>query len=164
MNDFSKILDKARQIEEKMKESQEKIKNISAEGISGSNSVKVILNGNRVESSKFLDYFNEDRYKTIEIEYIVNNKTYSIIYTNINKYSNLGFPIYNDDETKKKGPFSKSDDSIVFASLHDNGKEIEFNEPDILVNILKKYSGPKGNFYTDVKIHHYEANYYIEVI
>ena len=45
MTDFTKILDKAKEIEAKMKESQEKIKNIRVEGISGSNSVKVILDG-----------------------------------------------------------------------------------------------------------------------
>ena len=45
MTDFTKILDKAKELEAKMKESQEKIKNIQAEGTSGSNSVKVILNG-----------------------------------------------------------------------------------------------------------------------
>ena len=45
MTDFTKILSKAKELEAKMKESQEKIKNIQAEGTSGSNSVKVILNG-----------------------------------------------------------------------------------------------------------------------
>ena len=45
MTDFNKILDKAKELEAKMKESQEKIKKIRAEGISGSNSVKVILDG-----------------------------------------------------------------------------------------------------------------------
>tara|TARA_B100001057_G_scaffold215456_1_gene215724 strand:+ start:1709 stop:2026 length:318 start_codon:yes stop_codon:yes gene_type:complete len=45
MTDFSKILDKAKELENKMKESQEKIKNIRAEGISGSNSVKITLDG-----------------------------------------------------------------------------------------------------------------------
>ena len=45
MTDFSKIIDKAKEIEERMRESQERIKNISAEGSSGSNSVKVTLNG-----------------------------------------------------------------------------------------------------------------------
>ena len=45
MTDFTKILDKAKELEAKMKESQEKIKNIKVEGISGSNSVKVILDG-----------------------------------------------------------------------------------------------------------------------
>ena len=45
MTDFTKILDKAKELEVKMKESQEKIKNISATGISGGNSVKVTLNG-----------------------------------------------------------------------------------------------------------------------
>ena len=46
MTDFKKILDKARELEAKMKESQEKIKNIRVEGVSGSNSVKVTLDGN----------------------------------------------------------------------------------------------------------------------
>ena len=45
MTDFSKILDKAKELEAKMKESQEKIKKIRVEGVSGSNSVKVILDG-----------------------------------------------------------------------------------------------------------------------
>jgi hypothetical protein len=45
MTDFSKILAQAKELEVKMKESQEKIKNITADGTSGSNSVKVVLNG-----------------------------------------------------------------------------------------------------------------------
>ena len=45
MTDFSKILDKAKELETKMKESQEKIKNIKVVGVSGSNSVKVFLDG-----------------------------------------------------------------------------------------------------------------------
>ena len=45
MTDFNKILDKAKEIEKKMRESQEKIKNIQVEGTSGTNSVKVTLNG-----------------------------------------------------------------------------------------------------------------------
>ena len=45
MTDFNKILDKAKELEAQMKKSQQKIKNIEVEGISGANSVKVILNG-----------------------------------------------------------------------------------------------------------------------
>tara|TARA_A100001011_G_C14153217_1_gene774947 strand:+ start:690 stop:1007 length:318 start_codon:yes stop_codon:yes gene_type:complete len=45
MTDFTKILDKAKELEVKMKESQEKIKSIRVEGVSGSNSVKIILDG-----------------------------------------------------------------------------------------------------------------------
>ena len=45
MTDFKKILDKAKEIESKMKDSQQKIKDIESEGTSGSNSVKVTLNG-----------------------------------------------------------------------------------------------------------------------
>tara|TARA_B100001063_G_scaffold195972_1_gene187822 strand:- start:3465 stop:3782 length:318 start_codon:yes stop_codon:yes gene_type:complete len=45
MTDFTKILDKARELENKMKESQQKIKEIRVEGVSGSNSVKITLDG-----------------------------------------------------------------------------------------------------------------------
>ena len=45
MTDFTKILDKAKEFEAKIRESQEKIKNIRVEGVSGSNSVKVTLDG-----------------------------------------------------------------------------------------------------------------------
>ena len=45
MTDFTKILDKAKELQSKMKDSQEKIKNIQVEGTSGSNLVKIILNG-----------------------------------------------------------------------------------------------------------------------
>ncbi len=45
MTDFNKIIDKAKELESKMKESQEKIKNITATGISGGNLVKITLNG-----------------------------------------------------------------------------------------------------------------------
>ena len=45
MKDLNKILDKAKELEAKMKESQQNIKKIKAEGISGADSVKVILDG-----------------------------------------------------------------------------------------------------------------------
>ena len=45
MTDLTKILDKAKELETKMKESQKRIKNIQAEGVSGANDIKVTLNG-----------------------------------------------------------------------------------------------------------------------
>ena len=61
MTDFSKILDKAKELESKMKESQEKIRKIKAEGISGSNSVKVILNGDgEMEKIEIIDEILQD--------------------------------------------------------------------------------------------------------
>ena len=45
MTDFSKILEKAKEVEAKMKESQEKIKKIEVIGVSGGGAVKVTLNG-----------------------------------------------------------------------------------------------------------------------
>ena len=45
MTDFSKILDKAKELENIMKQSQEKIKSIKAKGVAGRDSVKITLNG-----------------------------------------------------------------------------------------------------------------------
>ena len=63
MTDFNKILDKAKEIENKVKESQEKIKKIEVEGISGGNSVKLILNGEGeiVKLDLSQEILNEDK-------------------------------------------------------------------------------------------------------
>ena len=63
MTDFSKILEKAKEIELKVKESQEKIKNIKAEGSSGGGQVKIVLNGDgEIESLKISDsLFKDDK-------------------------------------------------------------------------------------------------------
>tara|TARA_B100000941_G_C27978253_1_gene289745 strand:+ start:185 stop:502 length:318 start_codon:yes stop_codon:yes gene_type:complete len=45
MTDFREILDKAKELETKMKESQQKIKEIRVEGVSGSNSIRITLDG-----------------------------------------------------------------------------------------------------------------------
>jgi len=54
VTDFNKILEKAKEIESKVKESQEKIKNIKAEGSSGGGDVKVVLNGDGEMESLFI--------------------------------------------------------------------------------------------------------------
>ena len=45
MTDFSDMLSKAKVMQEKMKEAQDQIKKINAEGFAGGNLVKVILSG-----------------------------------------------------------------------------------------------------------------------
>ncbi len=45
MTDFSKVLEQAKDMQNKMKETQETIKKIEVEGVSGGGSVKVCLNG-----------------------------------------------------------------------------------------------------------------------
>ena len=45
MTDFSKILDQAKELQAKMKESQDKIKKIEVTGVSGGGEVKLTLNG-----------------------------------------------------------------------------------------------------------------------
>ena len=45
MNNFTDMLTKAKAMQDKMKEAQEKIKKIEVEGLAGGNLVKVILSG-----------------------------------------------------------------------------------------------------------------------
>jgi len=45
MTDFTDIITQAKKMQEKMKETQEALKKIEVEGISGGDSVKVIMNG-----------------------------------------------------------------------------------------------------------------------
>jgi len=45
MTDFNDMLKKAKQMQQKMKEAQNEIKNIQVEGVSGGNLVKVVLSG-----------------------------------------------------------------------------------------------------------------------
>ena len=71
MNDFSKILSQAKELEIKMKESQEKIKNITVEGVSGSNSVKVTLNGEGEMTNIYISPETTKEEKTIIEDLIV---------------------------------------------------------------------------------------------
>ena len=45
MTDFNKILEKAKEIEKRMRESHESLKKIEVKGISGGDSVTILLNG-----------------------------------------------------------------------------------------------------------------------
>ena len=45
MNDFSDLITQAKKMQEKMKETQETLKKIEVEGISGGNAIRVIMNG-----------------------------------------------------------------------------------------------------------------------
>ena len=45
MTDFTDMLQKAKQMQEKMRKAQDEIKNIQVEGVSGGNLVKVVLSG-----------------------------------------------------------------------------------------------------------------------
>ena len=45
MTDFSKVLEKAKDVQNRMKQAQESLKKIEVEGVAGGGSVKVYLNG-----------------------------------------------------------------------------------------------------------------------
>ena len=45
MKDFSDLITQAKKMQEKMKETQESLKKIEVEGISGGNAVRIIMNG-----------------------------------------------------------------------------------------------------------------------
>ena len=54
MTDFNDMLQKAKQMQKKMKEAQDEIKNIQVEGVSGGNLVKVTLSGDYELKSIFI--------------------------------------------------------------------------------------------------------------
>ncbi len=54
MTNFNDMLEKAKQMQQKMKEAQDEIKNIQVEGVSGGNLVKVILTGDYELKSIFI--------------------------------------------------------------------------------------------------------------
>ncbi len=67
MTDFTKILDKAKELEAKMRESQEKIKSIRAEGVSGSDSVKITLDGEgEMQSIEISDQILKEQKSIVE--------------------------------------------------------------------------------------------------
>ena len=82
MTDFNKIIDKAKELEAKMKESQENIKKIRVEVMSGSNSVKVVIDG-------------EGEMQSIEISESILKEDKSII-------EDLIVAAHNDAKTKLK--------------------------------------------------------------
>ena len=45
MTDFTDLISQAKKMQEKMKETQEALKKIEVEGVSGGNAVKIIMNG-----------------------------------------------------------------------------------------------------------------------
>ena len=55
MNDFSDLLSQAKKMQDKMKETQEALKKIEVEGVSGGNAVKVIMNGDGELKKIFID-------------------------------------------------------------------------------------------------------------
>ena len=60
MPDFNDLIGQAKKMQEKMKETQETLKKIEVEGISGGDAVKIIMNGEG-ELKKII--FNETSYK-----------------------------------------------------------------------------------------------------
>ena len=55
MNDFSDMLNKAKKMQDKMKQVKESLKKIEVEGVSGGNLVRVTLRGDYEMKSVFID-------------------------------------------------------------------------------------------------------------
>ena len=66
MTNFSDMLSKAKAMQEKMKEAQDKIKKIEVEGVSGGNLVKVTLSGNyELKSIKIAEQAKNEKQEII---------------------------------------------------------------------------------------------------
>ena len=55
MTDFTNLITQAKKMQEKMKETQEALKKIEVEGISGGNAIRVIMNGDGELKKIYLD-------------------------------------------------------------------------------------------------------------
>ena len=55
MTDFSDLISQAKKMQDKMKKTQETLKNIEVEGVSGGNTVRVIMNGEGELKKIYLD-------------------------------------------------------------------------------------------------------------
>ena len=55
MPDFTDLISQAKKMQEKMKETQENLKKIEVEGVSGGNAVKIIMNGDGELKKIFLE-------------------------------------------------------------------------------------------------------------
>ena len=55
MTDFTDLITQAKKMQEKMKETQEALKQIEVEGISGGNAIRVIMNGDGELKKIYLD-------------------------------------------------------------------------------------------------------------
>ena len=92
MNNFNDMITKAKKMQEKMKEVQESLKNIEVEGLSGGNSVRVILTGSH-------------EMKSIKISEEIKKENQDII-------NDLIIAAYNDAKDKlKKKNFRRSCES-----------------------------------------------------
>ena len=81
MTDFTKILDKAKELEAKMKESQQKIKEIRVVGVSGSNSVTITLVGEgEMQTIKLSDEIMKEDKAIIEDLIVAAHNNLSLIH------------------------------------------------------------------------------------
>ena len=71
MTDFSKVLEQAKKMQEKMKETQNLIKKIEVEGISGGEAVKLCMNGDGELKSLFINDDLMKESKEILVDLIV---------------------------------------------------------------------------------------------
>ena len=115
---------------------------------------KLFLNNNQTSNNYIKNNTNINTYNTINIEYFYNNKLYNILYNKFFSFKEIGFPIYNKNDLIKRNKFDNTDDSIILVTFKDHAENqlenIWNNRENNVVELLKKYSGPKGNFYTDI--------------
>ena len=111
MNDFSDLLSQAKKMQDKMKETQETLKKIEVEGISGGNAVKVTMNGDGELKKIFIeDSLLKDSKEMQEIESslsswdemisLKNIRTYYLRYKGDDGYESLKRISINGSNTK----------------------------------------------------------------
>jgi len=84
-----------------------------------------------------------------ELRYMQNGKKYKLYCP---KEKNIDFPLYSTDELAKKNSFDTTSENIILLTIRNNEKT-ELEVDDDCVQIVKDFSGPKGNFYSDKSLY-----------
>tara|TARA_Y100000385_G_scaffold291478_1_gene369743 strand:- start:3245 stop:3895 length:651 start_codon:yes stop_codon:yes gene_type:complete len=129
---------------------QKKINNLLDKlTINNNEKIKIIVN-----NSLFYNSLNDlkknkyTKYKSLLIKYFINKKEFYILYSDC-KIDDIKFPIYTFNEVKKKNPFDQTNEDIILVEIKNNNIHIDDNMKLEILKIIKKFSGPKGNFYED---------------
>lgn len=90
--------------------------------------------------------FKIKSFSVLQIDYFQCNKEFTVFYFND---EHIQFPLYEkcELEMKKNTFFNESSDNIIMVICKTDNKEIYLDQTQI--EIIKKYSGPKGDFYSE---------------
>lgn len=101
-----------------------------------------------------------------QINYIYHDRKYTIFFDKNNGLEQRKKIFNNGLLTNNLSQFTQGADDIILAELESDDKDfsIKYDENDLeqtntVMEIIKKFSGPKGNFYKDISFYNFNDKY-----